>query len=163
MKQCASADRDKKHFAGFRAPVASSRLSATETLRMNSTPTPIQAQFVQALVARGWYPDRVRVDVASKDFDTAAGGRTAVVYCRQNSDGDHVLTGDYWSEGRNSVASFWALFRPGTAEATVADEIERFAAGVEKAIGETYAMRIKSLLAEPEDEVSIADAPRAGG
>lgn len=130
---------------------------------MNSTATPIQAQFVQALVARGWYPDRVRVDVASKDYDTAAGGRTAVVYCRQNSDGDHVLTGDYWSEGRNALATNWALFRPGTDEATIASEIDRFATEAEKTIGQTHAMRIRALMADAEEETSIADAPRVGG
>ena len=128
---------------------------------MNSTATPTQAQFVQALVARGWYPDRARVDVASKDFDTAAGGRTAVVYCRQNSDGDHVLTGDYWSEGRNALATCWALFRPGADEATVARDIERFATEAEKTIAETYAMRIKALLNEPDEETCDAEAPRA--
>ena len=127
------------------------------------TATPIHAQFFAALVARGWYSDRVRFDVASKDYDTAAGGRTAVVYCRQNSDGDHVLTGDFWSEGRNALATCWALFRPGTDEATVAGQIASFAEGVEKAIGETYAMRIKAFLDEPEEEASIADTPRAGG
>lgn len=126
------------------------------------TATPIQAQFVAALVARGWYPDRVRVDVASKDYDTAAGGRSAVVYCRQNSAGDHVLTGDYWSEGRNALSTCWALLRPGTAETTVADEINRFAAGVEKTVGETYAMRIKALQDEAEEDVSSSEAPHAG-
>ncbi|CAN7385567.1 hypothetical protein [Variovorax sp. LjRoot178] len=128
---------------------------------MNHTAaTPIQAQFLQTLVARGWYPDRVRADVASKDFDTAAGGRTAVVHCRLNKDGDHVLAGDYQSEGRNALSTCWAMFRPETDEATISAEIERFAAEVEKAIGETYAVRIKALLAEPEEETSIADAPR---
>lgn len=133
--------------------------------RMSSTlPTPIQAQFISTLVARGWYPDRVRGDVASKDFDTAAGGRTAVVYCRRNRDGDHVLTGEYWSEGRDVLSTCWALFRPGTERATIASEIERFADEAEKTIGQTYAMRIKALLAEPdggasEDEQS-ADAHR---
>ena len=128
---------------------------------MNSNAaTPIQAQFVHALVARGWCPDRVRVDVASKDYDTAAGGRTAVVYCRQNSDGDHVLTGDYWSEGRNALSTCWALLRPSANEATISSEIERFATEAEKAIGQTYAMRIKALSAEPDDEeVSTSDAP----
>jgi hypothetical protein len=125
--------------------------------------TPIQSQFVQALVARGWYPDRVRVDVAFKDFDTAAGGRTAVVYCWLYKDGDHVLAGDYQSEGRNALSTCWARFKPGAEEATVAAEIERFAVEVEKAIGETYAMRIKALLAEPDEETSAADAPRVGG
>lgn len=125
--------------------------------------TPIQAQFVRALVARGWYPDRVRCDVASKAFDTAAGGRTAVVYCRLNKDGNHVLTGDYQSEGRNALSTCWSMFRPGTDEATIAAEIDRFATQVEKAIGETYAMRIKALLAEPDEETSAGDAPRAGG
>lgn len=129
---------------------------------MNSNAaTHIQAQFVRALVARGWYPDRVRVDVASKDYDTAAGGRTAVVYCRQNRDGDHVLTGDYWSEGRNALATCWALFRPGADEATIAGEIERFATEAEKTIAETYAMRIKALLNVPDEETCDTEAPRA--
>ncbi|OUL97941.1 hypothetical protein [Variovorax sp. JS1663] len=128
---------------------------------MNSTATPIQAQFSQALAARGWNLDRVRVDVASKDYETAAGGRTAFVYCRQNRDGDHVLTGDYWSEGRNVLSTCWALFRPGADEATIASEIERFAAEAEKTIAGTYAMRIKALLADeggsaPEEETTSA-------
>ena len=127
------------------------------------TATPIQAQFVAALVARGWYPDRVRFDVASKDYDTAAGGRTAVLYCRQNSDGDHVLTGSYWSEGRDALSTCWAVLRPGADEAAVASEIERFAAEAEKTIGQTYAMRIKALLADGVDPVADeeATAPRA--
>ncbi|VTU42315.1 hypothetical protein [Variovorax sp. RA8] len=127
------------------------------------TASSIQVQFVQAMTARGWRPDRVRVDVAFKDYDTAAGGRTAVVYCRQNSDGDHVLTGDYWSEGRNALSTCWALFRPGTDKATIAAEIERFAAEAEKTIADTYAMRIKALLAEPDEEAFDAETPSAGG
>ena len=130
---------------------------------MNSTAPPIQAQFSQALAARGWNLDRVRVDVASKDYDTAAGGRTAFVYCRQNSDGDHVLTGDYWSEGRNALSTCWAMFRVGADQATIASEIERFAAEAEKTIGQTYAMRIKALLAEPDEEAFDGESPRAGG
>lgn len=126
---------------------------------MNSTATPIQAQFAQALAARGWNLDRVRVDVASKDYDTAAGGRTAFVYCRQNSDGDHVLTGDYWSEGRNALSTCWAMFRVGADQATIPSEIERFAAEAEKTIGQTYAMRIKALLDEPGEEACTSDAP----
>lgn len=127
------------------------------------TPTPIQAKFVAALVARGWYPDSVRIDVAFKDYDTAAGGRTAVVYCRQNNDGDHVLTGSYWSEGHDALSTCWARFRPGADEATIASEIERFAAEAEKTIGQTYAMRIKALLADEVDPVADeeATAPRA--
>ncbi|CAN7773337.1 hypothetical protein LJR290_007647 [Variovorax sp. LjRoot290] len=124
--------------------------------------TPIQTLFVSKLVSLGWYPDRVRIDVASKDFDTAAGGRTAVVYCRVNSDGDHVLTGDYRSEGNNALSTCWALLRPGTDEATVAGEIDRFATSVEKAVAETYAMRIKALMAEPDEETSTGDAPSLG-
>lgn len=127
-----------------------------------TTATPIQAQFVSAMLARGWYPDRVRIDVASKDFDTAAGGRTAVVYCRQNGSGDHVLTGEYWSEGRNALATCWALFRPHTDEAAMSAAIDRFAAEVEQAIARTYAKRIKALLEAPEEQASSGDAPRGG-
>lgn len=125
--------------------------------------TPIQAQFVKAMAAHGWRPDPVRLDVASKDYETAAGGRTAVVYCRQNSDGAHVLTGGYWSEGRNALSTCWAMFWPGTDEATLDSEIERFTTEVEKAIRQTYAMRIQALLAEPDGEegsTSPASAPR---
>lgn len=120
----------------------------------------MQTQFVQAMVARGWYSDRIRLDVAFKDYDTAAGGRTAIVYCRKNSDGNHVLTGDYWSEGRNALSTCWALFRPGTDEATIASEIDRFAAEAEKAIGQTYAIRIKALLEESSGDAATTDAPR---
>ena len=124
--------------------------------------TPIQTQFLEALSARGWRTDRLRADAAFKDFDTAAGGRTAVVYCWLYKDGDHVLTGDYQSEGRNALSTCWARFKPGAEEAVVAAEIERFTAEVEKAIKETYAMRIKALFAEPEEESTAAAAPRAG-
>lgn len=111
------------------------------------------AIFVARMVAHGWYGDRVRTDVASKDYETAAGGRTAVVYCRRSSEGPHhLLSGDYQSEGRNALSTCWGTIPADADQAAIEAEVDRFARQADAEIRETYAMRIMALLAEPAEE-----------
>ncbi|CAN7782162.1 hypothetical protein LJR175_008196 [Variovorax sp. LjRoot175] len=134
---------------------------------MNRTEaTAIQAQVVGQLISRGWYADRVCRDVASRDYDTAAGGRTAVIYCRPSSDhpGNHLLTAEYWSEGNNALSTSFATIPAGLDEAAVRGMVDDYAAAVDATIRQTYAMRIKALMADEigeEDPVAEEDPPIA--
>lgn len=115
----------------------------------------VMATFVARMAAHGWYGDRVRGDVASKDFMTAAGGRTAVVYCRRSSEGPHhMLSGDYQSEGRNALSTCWGTIPADADQAAIEAEVDRFARQADTEVRQTYAMRIAALLAEPVDEAA---------
>ena len=134
---------------------------------MNRTvATSIQSLVVAQLTALGWYPDRVCVDVASRDYDTAAGGRTAVIYCHPSSDhpGNHQLTAEYWSEGNNALSTTFKTIPAGLDEASVRELVGEYAVAVDARVRQTYAMRIKALLAEeadPSADEEAVDAPRA--
>lgn len=134
---------------------------------MNRTvATPIQALVVAQLVSLGWYADRVCRDVASRDYDTAAGGRTAVIYCHPSSDqpGAHQLTAEYWSEGTNALSTTFKTIPADLNEASVRELVGEYAAAVDSRVRQTYAMRIKALLTEEADPVAdeeAADTPRA--
>lgn len=118
------------------------------------------AIFVARMVAHGWSGDRVRTDVVSKDFETAAGGRTAVVYCRRSSEGPHhMLSGDYQSEGRNALSTCWGTIPADADQAAIEVEVDRFARQAEAQIHQTYAMRIKALLSEPLDDAGDDPEP----
>ncbi len=118
------------------------------------------ATFVTRMAAHGWYGDRVRADVASKDFETAAGGRTAVVYCRQSREGTHhLLSGDYQSEGRNALSTCWASIPPDADQAAIEAAVDRFARQADGVIRETYAMRLMALLAAPLDDPEPVEQP----
>lgn len=120
------------------------------------------AIFVARMAAHGWYGDRVRTDVASKDFETAAGGRTAVVYCRRSSEGPHhLLSGDYQSEGRNALSTCWGTIPADADQAAIEAEVDRFARQTDAEIRKTYAMRIMALRAEPDEEAPEEQEPEA--
>ena len=131
---------------------------------MNRTvPTPTQSQVIAQLIALGWYPDRVCIDVASRDYDTAAGGRTAVIYCHPSSDhpGSHA---EYWSEGNNALSTTFKTIPADLDEASVRELVGEYAAAVDARVRQTYAMRIKALLTEeagPVADEEVVDAPRA--
>ncbi|WP_298705468.1 hypothetical protein [uncultured Variovorax sp.] len=118
------------------------------------------ATFVTRMAIHGWYGDRVRADVASKDFETAAGGRTAVVYCRQSREGPHhLLSGDYQSEGRNALSTCWGSIPADADQAAIEAAVDRFARQADSVIRETYAMRLMALLAEPLDDPEPVEQP----
>jgi len=131
---------------------------------MNRTvATPIQSLVVAQLISLGWYGDRVCSDVASRDYDTAAGGRTAVIYCWPSSDnpGNHQLTAEYWSEGNNALSTTFATIPAGQDEASVRELVVHYAAAVDARVRQTYAIRIKALLADDGAPVAQEDTPDA--
>ena len=122
----------------------------------------VMATFVDRMVAHGWYADRVRGDVASKDYDTAAGGRTAVAYCRRSNEGPHhMLSGEYLSEGRNALSTCWGTIPGDADQAAIEAEVDRFARQADAEVRQTYAMRIMAMRAAPVEEAADEQEPEA--
>ncbi len=114
-----------------------------------------QACVAQALVRNGWQqrPDS-RQDGVTKDYMTAVGRKTAIVNfflvgSETNPDPKIWICGTYQSEGRNVLESSNAYVRPSTPLEEIPEMVERFLASVEKAIAETYAMRLYRLGVRP--------------
>lgn len=97
----------------------------------------------RTLASFGWSPSDGSA-LASKTFDTAVGEKTAFAYLTPQRDGDPYrrLLGDYWSEGRNIMASCCVLI-PKTASAdALRDLAEQFAMDADKTVAESYAGRL---------------------
>lgn len=113
----------------------------------------LQAKVIQQLITLGWYPDHVRADVVSKDFDTAAGGRTAFLYCRASSEGTVVLSGDYRSEGNNVLSTLLVPLPLHIHDEAIGRLVETVQAEVIATVGSTYAMRLMAHRNDGDDSV----------
>ena len=69
-------------------------------------PDPLRARITARLSTRGWTPLPL-VALASKDYDTAVGPKTAHAHLADfgAATANLVLQGDYWSEGRNILGA----------------------------------------------------------
>lgn len=78
--------------------------------------------------------------IATKSYLTAVGNKAAFVYLYRGNCA--TITGDYLSEGRNILEPLARLI-PLDADSNVINEaVDTFAASVDKAIGESYAMKL---------------------
>ena len=121
-----------------------------------------QACVAQALVRNGWQqrPDS-RQDGVTKDYMTAVGSKAAIVNffllgSETNPDPKIWICGTYESEGRNVLESSNAYVRPSTPLEEIPEMVERFLACIEKAIAETYAMRLYRLGVRPRPALGCA-------
>lgn len=110
--------------------------------------------LIDALVSRlashhGWRKDRVLPHVASRDYDTAVGPKSACVWftvCKLF--GDIYFWPEYHSEGRNAVegCAFWLSY-DATPEQVQA-QLDRFVLQLEASIDQTFARRLHLQAAE---------------
>jgi hypothetical protein len=115
---------------------------ATE-VRIFPIKTDIPRTVIRNLISQGWIADRLLDDVATREFDTFVGTKTAIVYCK-SSPGEKVvvLSGNYLSEGHNVLAASSVLIEANTGQDQLRTVVDRFLSSIEKRIRETYAMRL---------------------
>lgn len=107
-----------------------------------------QKQVVaDSLVAHGWsaVSDRdmeITYGVATKDFETAAGIRTAIAYFEAPREGRYPLTGEYLSEGRNVLSTMFIRIPVDASAEGLREAAEQFVREAEAVIEETYAVRL---------------------
>lgn len=113
-----------------------------------------------------WRPFHICLDIAARDYDTAAGERSALIYCRPSSDnpGDHFLTASYMSEGYNALSTTFRTIPEGLSEPSIRRLVDDYAKAVDARVRQTYAMRIKAMMDReaPNEaaEDSESEAPR---
>lgn len=111
----------------------------------------LRAVIVARLVAHGWTAVPNGTAIAIKSYVTAVGPKDAFVYLADfgASEANHVLKGEYYSEGRNALAADAVLIPKSGDAAEMARLTDRFAEGAEKSVLETYAARLYSLGVRP--------------
>jgi hypothetical protein len=114
---------------------------------MNTTHTEqVQAmrqQVKAALVALGW-AGLDSTALAEKSFATVVGPKVAHVYLQDFGAQSQafILAGAYWSEGRNILEGCGILIQKEAQSAEVSALVQKFIAGVEAAVGASYAVRL---------------------
>lgn len=103
----------------------------------------VRAQVGAHLQSLGWKMLE-SVAVARKTFETAVGPKDAHAYLGHlRKDGaSFLLTGDYWSEGRNVLESAVTLVPREATGAQLEASVGRFASSVETLVGQSYAVTL---------------------
>jgi len=98
------------------------------------------------LLQRGWTAFGGTA-IAIKGYPTAVGEKEAAAYVvdyGRNCDGV-LLTGTYWSEGRNVLEPHAVLIPKTVDEASLREYVKRFVAQCDAVIADTYAARLLTL------------------
>lgn len=102
--------------------------------------------IIDTLVALGWIGPSDRDSnfyfVATKDYETAVGTKTAIAYFAPFFECMGKLAGDYTSEGRNILSTTWFNTDANMTQADVAAGAKQFAADVDAAVSGSYAVRV---------------------
>ena len=116
----------------------------------------LRSTIVAQLAAAGWTPLEGGTAIANKMYETAVGLKEAQAYLADYgpTTENYVLQGLYNSEGRNILGGSGILIPKAGDEATVAQLTQKFAAGAEKEVLQSYAAR---LLKRPEVSASQSD------
>jgi hypothetical protein len=118
----------------------------------------------KVLEENGWKSlDLNTAAIGSRDYQTAAGGRTAVAFLSKGDGFNRTLSADYQSEGRNATAGDSILLPLDADIKAVRELAQKFAVGVERTVQQTYAMKLmhNRFPAEEvvEPEPALPDAP----
>ncbi len=100
-----------------------------------------RAIIVKVLAEHGWTV-LTSPALGGKTFVTAVGEKEALAYLTAGDEFNRTIQGDYQSEGRNALSSNGVLISKDADDAEVARLAAVFAVGADKAVGETYAMRL---------------------
>lgn len=106
-------------------------------------PDTLKQTLAQCLANLGWSTD-TGTAVASKYYATAVGDKQALAYLQDfdRESTNLLLTGSYWSEGRNALeATMVSIPRDANAEQAKA-VAEQFARLADATVAETYAARL---------------------
>lgn len=116
----------------------------------------LRSTIVTQLAAAGWTPLEGGTAIANKMYETAVGLKEAQVYLADYgpTSENYVLQGQYYSEGRNVLGGSGILIPKAGDEVTVMQLTQKFAAGAEKEVLQSYAAR---LLKRPDVSASQSD------
>lgn len=105
-----------------------------------------RSQIVAMLAAHGWH-SADGAAIGWKGYETAVGRKTAHAYLGQLSPEteNFLLTGDYWSEGRNVLDPAITLIPKAAIGAELQACVDRFARSAETFIGQSYAVKLLHL------------------
>lgn len=133
-----------------------SKPPSQETSAMKHTPAhiAIQAPEYKAvkqviavnLVAHGWTAaSQLDMDicclVASQDYETAVGIKTATLSLEPRSEG-FQLVGNYQSEGNNVLSTTWLNIPSGMTSEQIAEKVPEFLEKVGREVNRSYARRL---------------------
>lgn len=100
----------------------------------------------QALLAIGWnaHPGRMITGtaVALKTYATAVGPKEAQAYVQNWGEGRFTLTGQYYSEGNNALATTLVSISADLSELQIASLAREFAERADSCVSQTYAARL---------------------
>ena len=104
----------------------------------------LRSTIVAQLAADGWTALEGGTAIANKMYETAVGLKEAQVYLADYgpTSENYVLQGQYYSEGRNVLGGSGVLIPKAGDEATVTQLTQKFAAGAEKQVLQSYAARL---------------------
>lgn len=114
----------------------------------------LRSTIVAQLAAAGWTPLEGGTAIANKMYETAVGLKEAQVYLADYgpSSENYVLQGQYYSEGRNVLGGSGILIPKAGDEGTVTQLTQKFAAGAENEVLQSYAARLLRLRDVPDDQ-----------
>lgn len=118
----------------------------------------VRAHVAAHLESHGWSM-LGGVAIARKAFETAVGPKDAHAYLGQlRTDGtSFLLTGDYWSEGRNVLGPAITLIPRNASGDAIKMCVDQFAAKVESFVGQSYAVKLhRSSLRDADASPSTA-------
>lgn len=126
----------------------------------------LRSTIVAQLAAAGWTPLEGGAAIANKMYETAVGLKEAQAYladCGSTSE-NYVLQGQYYSEGRNVLGGSGILIPKAGDEPTVTQLTQKFAAGAEKEVLQSYAARLLRLrgvrdIQGGEEEEDVSPSP----
>lgn len=115
-----------------------------QTTTAIETDQALRAAIAAQLAAAGWVLLKQTTAIAMKTYPTAVGPKDAHAYLADfgPSERNYVLQGEYYSEGSNVLSAHGLLIPKDADLATASTLTERFAAGAEKAVLESYAARL---------------------
>jgi hypothetical protein len=114
----------------------------------------LRSTIVAQLAAAGWTALEGGTAIANKMYETAVGLKEAQAYLADYgpTSENYVLQGQYYSEGRNVLGGSGILIPKAGDEATVTQLTQKFAAGAEKEVLQSYAARLLRLRDVPDDQ-----------
>jgi len=126
----------------------------------------LRSTIAAQLAAAGWTALGGGTAIANKMCETAVGLKEAQVYLADHgpTSENYVLQGQYYSEGRNVLGGSAILIPKAGEEATVTQLTQKFAAGAEKEVLQSYAarlLRLRDVAADQGEEVEegLSQAP----
>ncbi|MBU9200119.1 hypothetical protein KTD31_01710 [Burkholderia multivorans] len=104
----------------------------------------VETWVFEQLAAYGWARDEThQLRAGTRKYETAVGLKQASVRLNRGSEHErYYLTAYYESEGRNAAACCFAFIPMTASEDEVATAVDAFIDAVDKAISETYAVRL---------------------